>query len=464
MGARSTLCRVLHQFQSLTRFSPRVSVVLEGDPEKQHTYTTYEWVKGKAIVTVDVETPFDAIRISFEGVATTSTERATYSLRTAIATQTFLRLIQPIASSQYPTPRVLRPGHHYEFPFSFVIPPAVSPQSCDHDIKSTHVQLAHQMLPPTVNDPRLRYDDRCPRDEQVPGSCRIAYSVRVVLKGRSSRSSKMANLVDYQRGVRVMPLAEPMYCLGGDILRPGIYTRTEQSLTYGTAIDRSGQVVVTSHTLPVLLSYSSEGTAGKVQLNLRFNPIGNASPPHLKRVVATLQSTTFYSTTPWEDYPSLTDRGLANGWEREACIESFPIVSSHKGPLAWVAHSRYGSTSTRNSSISLSEDIYYTACIALDVALPPEQTYLPTFHSCLISRTYNLNLCLSYRTPATNNSLPNTTCHIPVRLLYTRNEPSMISSQATPDPLGVDFDDTKFEYQQQLTQLPAYSDVIAGLI
>src|ERR1700709_1533840 len=84
-------------------------------------------------------------------------------------------------------------------------------------------------------------------------------------------------------------------------------------------------------------------------------------------------------------------------------------------PVAWTKHEPHTpmlerdskSTTSSNSSGNIliprqKEDmLYYAAQVLVLIPLPSSQAWVPTFHSCLISRYYTINLSLTIRTPRT---------------------------------------------------------------
>ncbi|KAE8318222.1 hypothetical protein BDV41DRAFT_572220 [Aspergillus transmontanensis] len=431
MAPQPRLRRALALLQSIRRPSPTVSIELDKHTcGLEHTYTTFDRIQGSVTVIVQSETPVENISITFEGAAKVSIGRETCALSNTEATQTFLQLKQPVARGRDGVPKVLQPGHSYKFPFTFVVPQYLPCQSCNHDISCLGVKQAHVQLPPTLDDPRLGYGRRTTLDYVSSGKCHISYRVRVIiLDGSMSGNKRPSRLVDCAKSVRILPIAVhlPLSIVSSDT-----YTRTEQNLSQGFGQPGLGQLITeSSHIPPILLQYpfDNNGVHTAVRLNLRFNPLTDAAPPQLRKASAKLQVSTFYSPVPWEDYPSWTDRGLANGWDRGAFTESFSITTFSMGSLRWVKHQNMGgehqiqgldglSVSDHSTPCNDSRS-YYTAFIVLPIVLPQPRIHIPTFHSCLISRTYSINLRLSYHTPKAALQSASTTIKIPLMLQYT---------------------------------------------
>src|SRR5699024_8625814 len=91
-------------------------------------------------------------------------------------------------------------------------------------------------------------------------------------------------------------------------------------------------------------------------------------------------------------------------------LETVPLPSLCLGAAHWTRH-----TDSRQRML------YYTASIVVPIA-PPDgrKAYVPTFHSCLVSRFYALDVSVSYRTPAANIMDPSISLRLPVQMTCER--------------------------------------------
>jgi hypothetical protein len=69
------------------------------------------------------------------------------------------------------------------------------------------------------------------------------------------------------------------------------------------------------------------------------------------------------------------------------------------------------------ASTSASGETYYTASVVIPISLPKNKTFVPTFHSCLMSRTYSLDLSLTYHTPGANVLTPTISLRLPIQVI-----------------------------------------------
>lgn len=357
----------------------------------------------------------------------------------------FLKLRQPIEETDYPAPRVLEPGRKYTFPFQFIVPDQLLPQVCTHKRTNNAIHRSHTMLPPTLGDPMLAGNGKTLLDDMAPEMSVISYIIRAgVFKRSSADQREVKSLANIAKKVRIIPIVEeepPIEVAD----HPYYSTRKEKSVKRGFLRGRLGRMVASSvQPKPIrLLPHSCEtrDTVNTVAtVNLRFDPVGNEQPPKLGSLTSKLKASTFYSASPWEDYPfqsgnmpfSQVGQGLFN--------ESVPLSTMCVGSAKWQKHSespceRRDSTDSTCSEASTgpsSEFIggtYYTASLVIPVNLPHSKTFVPTFHSCLMSRTYSLELSLSYHTPGTNVLTPTISLRVPIQIVTESKNAGSIKSE-----------------------------------
>ncbi|KAH8435282.1 arrestin (or S-antigen), N-terminal domain protein [Aspergillus melleus] len=455
--ASSFVTRTSSTLEAFTsRAQPKVTVDLQGQTEGLvSAYTTGDRIEGTATVTVDRDVRFDEVEITFEGTSRTSVERASIPGRTG-AYQTFLRLRQPIDDTAYPTPRVLEPNRRYEFPFTFVVPERLLPHACSHRKTNLHVEASHTLLPPTLGDAMLAADGKTLLDDISPDMCRIAYLVRVtVLRKKPSDSDNATpkSLASVGKKVRIVPAVEEEPPLNVADHEPVYCTRKEKDVKRGLLRGKLGRLVVAaSQPRPVQLHPGSNAAADNhtssdspvstaATLHLRFDPIGTEPPPRLGTVWSKLRVSTYFSAEPWPDYPSPSSPAMWAQMGRGGYTESVPLstlclASSSAG---WTRHepprldrcdSRQSSTSSGSDAESLTGpsasfdgSVYYTASVVVPVSLPAKKAFVPSFHSCLISRVYALDLSISYHTPNANILTPTASLRVPLQFTCARRVP-----------------------------------------
>ncbi|KAE8162168.1 hypothetical protein BDV40DRAFT_265761 [Aspergillus tamarii] len=433
----SFVTRSSSTLESLTQSRPKIDIELTGQTEGLvSSYTTKDRIEGTAVITVDRDTRFDDVEISFEGTSRTSVERVAMPGRTG-AYQTFLRLRQPIEDSAYPMPRVLEAGRTYKFPFTFVVPDRLLPHVCSHAKTNAHVERSHTLLPPSLGDPMLANDGKSLLNDLAPDMCRISYLIRVSVQRKPENAPSKA-LASVGKKVRIIPAVdeEPPLNIADD---DSYCIRKEKDVKRGFMRGKLGRLVVaSSQPKPVQLcppnSEATDSVSTAATVHLRFDPVGNEEPPRLGTIWSKLRVSSLFSAEPWGDYPS--PRNVPWAQIGQGCYtETVPLSTMCVASAHWTKHtsprglSRCDSMESTSSSESLTGpsasftgETYYTASVVVPITLPKTRAFVPTFHSCLISRLYCLELSISYHTPNANILTPTATLKIPIQ--FTSRSPS----------------------------------------
>ncbi|DAA79341.1 TPA_exp: Arrestin (Or S-antigen), N-terminal domain protein [Trichophyton benhamiae CBS 112371] len=453
------------------RSSLRVDITLKDQPASGIcSYTTLDAIEGEATFTADVDTRFEQISISFVGTSRTLIERpgaAGPTVGRSSAFHTFLRLVQPIDESDYPEPRILEAGRKYTFPFTFVVPERMLPQSCSHKMNHPQVQLAHTNLPPSAGDPMLAGDGNSLLDDMVPQMVQIQYNVRAKLSKHNPSTGTLRTVIDQGKKVRIIPATDVEPPLDVSENSIDYCLRTEKSVKRGALRGKLGRIAMAAaqpkpfHLPPihhpgsedVTTSEEQETPSTLVKVHVRFDPADeNQKPPRLSTLWTKLKVFTYYASEPWKDFATranMPNWSLNHGMYAETvpletrCIASVPWTK-HSGdanstfcspassssnlaittPLSSAPNSRRGSVQS-TSSIDSSQtgptaayagNTYYTCTILAPITLPKTKAFLPTFHSCLTSRIYALDMSLSVVPPNTSLTVPQLSIRVPVQV------------------------------------------------
>lgn len=345
----------------------------------------------------------------------------------------FLKLRQPIDESDYPCPRIMEAGRTYSFPFMFVVPDRLLPQVCTHPRANIHIHDAHTMLPPTLGDAMLAGNGKTLLDDLAPEMSQISYILRTaVLKRSSTDQGTLKTLANIAKKVRIIPIVEeeppinvvdhPYYC-----------ARKEKTVKRGFLRGKLGRMVASaSQPQPIRLlppsCEPSDTVSTMTTVQLRFDPVGDEQPPKLGSMTSKIKACTFYSSGPWEDFPMQSG---STPFSQVGCglfAESVPISNMCVGSAKWVKHSTSTECERRDSVQSMASDTsstpstsasdtYYTTSVVIPIDLPKNKTFVPTFHSCLMSRTYSLDLSLTYHTPGANVLTPTISLRLPIQVV-----------------------------------------------
>ncbi|KAJ9190948.1 hypothetical protein DTO164E3_9091 [Paecilomyces variotii] len=450
MSTSSFVAQSTSTFESLTKRSrPKVGIDLVDQKDGfVASYTTGDKIEGEVTITAEHDIQFDDINITFEGLATTSVERSSSlagSGRTSNAYQAFLKLRQPIRQTEYPHPRIFEAGCTFRFPFTFVVPDHLLPQACDHSKDNIHLRYAHTQLPPSLGDPMLAGDGVSLLDDMAPAMTRISYVIKVSISRKPSvEGGRSTSLASVAKKVRVVPAVDEQPPLSIPDDCDDYCLRKERDVRKGLLRGKYGRLVIaTSQPKPLQCDFptrngSSCSASTVATLHLRFDPVGDEQPPRLGTLWTKIKASTFYSIIPWDNFPSMSSRTY---WTniRGVYAETMPLSSRCIASVQWEKHcnendnnmprrvSMQSASSTESltgPSASYSSKTFYTASLLVPITLPNSKSFVPTFHSCLISRTYALDLCVSYHTPNANLVAPSSSLRVPIQITCGRRDKS----------------------------------------
>jgi hypothetical protein len=325
--------------------------------------------------------------------------------RGATASHTFLKLHQPVEENNYPASRVFQPQRTYTFPYKFVIPEHLPPVSCNHKTDLSEIKHAHTKSPPTL---RLTAGS-----QQL---CEISYLIRVTISQRVfDNHQKRDTIIDYTRKLHVIPSLKGRVHSGtlDDLVT--YVSRTELQVKSRWKRRALGRLVaVASMPKPIgflfARSHLTSTVDAIVTVHLQFEPVGASQPPRLRTVFTTLKALTLISTTPWKNYPRVKDV-FVEQIRRWAHVETKTLPAVDISSTQWTRQTSRQSTnfsieralpsdSTDEPTLSpTSTDYFYKASVIFPISLPRNRGLLPTFHSCFVSRTYALELHVSYHMP-----------------------------------------------------------------
>ncbi|KAK1755814.1 arrestin [Echria macrotheca] len=381
-------------------------------------YTSSSPVTGTVSITTKRDVRFDSIQILLMGHTKTKVEGVSSPHE---VTHTFLKMIMPVPESTYPVPRVLENGRTYTVPFNFVIPNQLTINACNHKMESDRLQDQHVLLPPSM----CRWE----KDDMAPEMARVEY----VIKARVLRQDDLGG-----KSVRIMEATQPIHVLPASAEEPPLNI-TDQDRLYKMRKTKSIRRNLLSSKLGTLTAEASQPTPAVIradslrlaskpttQINLRFEPASpDVLPPRITGVTGKVTAHTFYSSGTIDRFPNLGSWNQQFVTERRgayATSVSLPPISTPEVNWAQkisglVRRDSGYSSDTNTASDSASTDgrrkssskerrrtsassgstspIYHTALLQVPVSLPVDKkTFIPTFHSCIASRVYTLQLAV----------------------------------------------------------------------
>ena len=450
---------------------PDVEVILD-DHHDGKIYSTFDAIKGRVEITAPHNARFDEVQITFEGTTKTFVENlspaATRSKTTAV--HKFLRLVMPIRDSDYPQPRVAEAGHTYKFDFNFAIPEQLLPRSCSHNCSSSHVHNAHTQVPPSMGDREV-----AAFDDLTPEMSKIQYAVKVKVIRNSERDSQEVVLVEGQKKIHVVPAVQEAPPLSlGDGFEDYVVSKTK-SLKKGMFSGKLGRITVSAaqpsaFVLPSPATGCTTSPTTVATVKLRFDPHETTSqPPRLGGLNTKIKATTFYSARPAVSFPTHFNMVAQFEATRGVYDISTSLSSRCVESVAWKRHEPRQPVDRRNSDSSTSSsdlsdstlapeqkegNAYYTASVLVPITLPANKTWIPTFHSCIVSRVYAIDLSLSVHTPGTGVPATSVGLHLPIQI--AANSSQTERTQLTAAEAAAELADANAFMRPRIIEVPSY--------
>ncbi|KAF2808249.1 uncharacterized protein BDZ99DRAFT_572138 [Mytilinidion resinicola] len=423
------------------------------------SYSTMDRIQGTVSITTGNDTRFDEIEIAFIGVAKTHVDRLTSTPTISgrsEATHRFLKLVMPLDHSLMPQPRILYAGQTQTFPFTFVVPEQLLPRACTHRTDSIHVHQRHLELPPSLGDPELAGFNGMLLDDLAPDMSRITYGIKVKVTQFRDVDSTILTLGEKMRKVRVKPAFEVQPPINVDSRDKEYRLRQERVIRKGLFKGKLGTLVMESSqpkslVIPGARSPSGTTLSTMTKILLRFDPADeSAQPPRFGSLNSKIKVTTFFASTPRMNFPnrSTNEFDLMSGfysemldlskmcvasaqWHRHESEASLALARRDSGvssdcseqgrnSSSSLPHTNTHTYSTANATKNYKGKSFYTATLLVPITLPENKSFVPTFHSCLISRVYSLNLSLSVHAPGIGD--PSMTVKVPIQIAADTSE------------------------------------------
>ncbi|KAH7198941.1 uncharacterized protein B0J16DRAFT_392828 [Fusarium flagelliforme] len=402
----------IQHLKRLTRIQPRtkltcqVEINIDGYHETK-IFTTGSTVQGSVRLKTQHQTTFQSIQISLRG---TSSTRQASQYGQPFTTYTFLNIEMPISDEALPAGRVLEAGEFYTIPFLFKIPQDLSLHACNH--QRSAVRERHLIPPPSLGS--------WTKNDFTYGSTYIDYVIRARLVLRTKGCGE-GKFVDQKTSLKVIPIfpeqprievvpLNSQYCLS--------QTKTIRRKLVGA---KEGTLKVsTTQPRPVTLHLDHLQTSdSELAINLEYTPSSpRSTPPEMRVKGAVIEAITSFWTGPVGYLPD-HDETLPSAISPVApWTDSYPLPLREVGEVTW---EKVGNSERRASEPiqatpdhrSMQRPSYSTAS-SIDIAnnqpetptwkatltqpflLPTEKLlFLPTFHSCMVSRSYRIRIILA---------------------------------------------------------------------
>ncbi len=322
------------------------------------------------------------------------------------------------------------------------MPARLLDQQCTHRVDSPQVHEAHTLVPPSFGDPMLAGDGQTLQDDMAPEMSRIQYMIRARMVKAHATGTRSSEVADKAIKVRIVPAVDEDPPLNISEDDQDFELRKEKDVRKGLFKGKLGRITAqalqpSGFRLPAPKNKSGCPISTMTTVELRFDPVDDkVQPPALGSIVSKLRAQTFFGSVPFRHLPS---RSSVNAWDtqRGHFIQSVELSSRCISAVEWRKHdgmdSSTASLSRRQSDFSdlstASTDNtpdpssayrpgspFYTAKVLVPMSLPRNRSFTPTFHSCSVSRTYILDLNISYHTPGAMVSTPSIQLRLPIQI------------------------------------------------
>ncbi|KAE8149855.1 hypothetical protein BDV25DRAFT_155472 [Aspergillus avenaceus] len=334
------------------------------------SHLTGDKIEGLVTVRPHCDIRIDGLEVFFIGEERTTVQMGKVHRQ-------FQNIKYDVDESGFPPMNKFKSKQRYRFKFDFEVRDHLPPEACTHAVASPVVRQAHLRPPPSFGDPTVSGLGGKLRDDYAPPTCRIVYTIQVNVLRNIPISDKKSVLMTRTLKLRVKPAIDatpPLdlmsspndYCLEQD--HAVLDSRSKAPMGQLTVILDPPK----SFCLPLRDPHSL--VSSTVNMALRYET-SEAHPelPQLQSFRGQLVATTFYTVTHHDDLP--TKKKDFFNRPKNYSDTQFPPFSYSMASLDWV---------------QVSHTMYETALL-VPLTLP-RLNFIPTFHTCLVSRIYALEL------------------------------------------------------------------------
>ncbi|PFH60950.1 hypothetical protein XA68_18525 [Ophiocordyceps unilateralis] len=405
--------RLASRSKPAAQLKPSISIKVDGHFSSK-VYTSGSTISGHAIVCTQRDTPFHDFDIIFTGIAATRLDFVqqypSHSFRP------FMKLRMPIPPAALPEHKVFEAGQLYSIPFHFVVPHQLTLGACTHHCSTPAVREHHLRLPPTVGFWEA--------DDQAPEMAQIEYSVKARVYRKCEPGGYQQKFMEGYHMLKVLPaLPEdaPLDITPRDERYNLFKSKTIRKNLFSA---KAGKLKVrASQPGAVMLTPDAHAAStSTVRISLEFIPTSSdQAPPKISSVTGKLTSATFFGAAPTDLLPNLGSRSVYTANPSLSYTTTTALFSESHPTPAWYQRNISGRRDSGYSSLGVDEDasdtdcsvdrgraggrnrrsrrcpIRHSALLELPFTIPisNRKLFLPTFHSCLISRTYTLHISMS---------------------------------------------------------------------
>lgn len=243
----------------------------------------------------------------------------------------------------------------------------------------------HLQLLPSMGDAVTSGHGGKLRDDFTEKMAKVSYAIRVTMR-EYKPDGKIATLAEKTKKVRVKPIYERRRTLLSGCENTDYRLRNERTIRkrgFGEALGELTMEAQNPYSLHLedTRAATYDTLSGQARAFLRFDPAKmDSPPPDLSSLKSELRIVTFYATTPRSQFPCRDQAQRDTSMDFSSV--TLPLASRSVSSGLWTKHEEQGGKP------------FYTANLQIPIELPASKTFVPTFHSCLISRVYRLDLSI----------------------------------------------------------------------
>jgi len=288
---------------------------------------------------------------------------------------------------------------------------------CTHrtsESTSETIRHKHLQLPPTLGTGRaISHDNTLQLDDSAPDMTKVKYNVRVRLCKRRESDMRQTVIVDEARQLHVIPVHPELPPV---VLETTWVFKKEKDVRKGLFKGKLGKLIVSAdQPKPLEVKTVKAALASTVvPVYVEFFPVNDTTePPKLNSLSVKLKYRTHFSARHITYTPQrkshLYDPSLSN-YEESLNLSTRQLTgvkwlkrgpgghrdSGYGSMISRRESNESGSTSSYSGASISPTTTFYTAEILVPVVQPKEKSLTPTFDSCYISRSYELDIAVSF--------------------------------------------------------------------
>jgi len=269
-------------------------------------------------------------------------------------------------------------------------------------------------------------------DDMGPEMSKIRYLIRVRVMKNKDGDEKEAVLAEEVKRLCVVPRVTEAPPMSMEFVDDYVLSKTK-SLRKGMFSGKLGKITVSAPQPSAIIlpapSLEKAPATTMATVYLRFDPHqASSEPPRLGGLTTKIKAITFFSARAAQEFPTRASMLSVIDAVRGVYKCTIPVSSRCVESVVWekstATQRRNSDSSTCSSDCGESandERPFYTAKILVPINLPSYKRWVPTFHSCIVSRVYTVDLALTIHTPGTGVPASSVSLHLPVQIAANGN-------------------------------------------